>query len=735
MAYPIEKPRAEIYIYYQKVAPAIVPTMFIPTLIGQLYKLFKPLTGGLWNKETGNSFSLIYSGYNSLVEDIDYDYVESNVIIRDLTNKVDYFKEYKYYVQEVGVSVNKNEDKIIMSIPTTGCPLYISQNDYISVHSPLYPKPFKIVNYTISLASGATNVQLEVTAPVNSNLANVGGHLSILYPEIDSETKSVIFYPRRRIAWNINGNWSVGADTEYNYPYSIAITSSDIVLDGFIGEQVTCVGNAGTYIGTVYYVSRSVSGGTLTCQIRIALPPDASGDTITSVSQTSANQNMQDFGKLEIKVNSRYLQKSFGELPIVVTDHIAFYNEYNNKPEADEDNPITYAIEWVRYASLAPIYVYPIVNQSASDYVNRINNDVALERNSYSIIPLTKDRTIVQAVVNAVNNLNVPQKALFKRTLFGEEIPDYFPVATLTDEEVQVTNSRIAVADIPIIVQVGDTIKILKYIDGSNNTIDISGNPIILTVVAVDNVNITVAEKVNDIKLVDFNVERSFKAVKAQIKENLVSYGESFGTVYASGLLGNCYTVDSAGNYKRIPIYYVCAAYAGMIAAYPAQVHFNLKSIPGVYRVDRTWDLFFDSELSELAGAGWSILIQDYKGTIPYIRNCLTTDVSSTLTRNLSIAKSVDFTARMIWDVATSLLKEGYNIAGDAEGAKVAVKISLDALFNYLTGTSIPRYGPVLLQGSVQSIEVDPSGEGLIITVSLEYPKPLLRLTFKLNIS
>lgn len=98
---------------------------------------------------------------------------------------------------------------------------------------------------------------------------------------------------------------------------------------------------------------------------------------------------------------------------------------------------------------------------------------------------------------------------------------------------------------------------------------------------------------------------------------------------------------------KKLPGYYGAACVAGMCAAQPPQQGFTNFPITGLTGVDGT-ERFTRRQLNVMAGGGTYILVQDVQGGAVTCRHQLSTDLSSIESRELSITKTVDFTAKIL---------------------------------------------------------------------------------------
>lgn len=98
---------------------------------------------------------------------------------------------------------------------------------------------------------------------------------------------------------------------------------------------------------------------------------------------------------------------------------------------------------------------------------------------------------------------------------------------------------------------------------------------------------------------------------------------------------------------KSLPGYYACAAICGMVAGQPPQQPFTNFPITGLTGVVGT-EKFTKRQANIMAGGGTYVLIQDVQGGPVTSRHQLSTDLTSIETRELSICKVVDFTAKFI---------------------------------------------------------------------------------------
>jgi hypothetical protein len=98
---------------------------------------------------------------------------------------------------------------------------------------------------------------------------------------------------------------------------------------------------------------------------------------------------------------------------------------------------------------------------------------------------------------------------------------------------------------------------------------------------------------------------------------------------------------------KVLPSYYAGAVIAGLIASQPPQqglTNFPIPALTGVVGTEK----FSKRQLDQMAGGGTFILMQEVESGPVFCRHQLSTDTSSKATRELSVTKVVDFTAKIL---------------------------------------------------------------------------------------
>jgi hypothetical protein len=106
--------------------------------------------------------------------------------------------------------------------------------------------------------------------------------------------------------------------------------------------------------------------------------------------------------------------------------------------------------------------------------------------------------------------------------------------------------------------------------------------------------------------------------------------------------------INVTGLEQLVEGYYATACIAGMVGEQPPQQGFTNFPITGLTQVKGSDDFFTESQLNQIAGGGVYTLVQDAEGAPVTCRHQLSTNASTLETRELSITKVVDYTAKFM---------------------------------------------------------------------------------------
>lgn len=180
-----------------------------------------------------------------------------------------------------------------------------------------------------------------------------------------------------------------------------------------------------------------------------------------------------------------------------------------------------------------------------------------------------------------------------------------------------------------------------------------------------------------------------------------------------------------------VPGYYLSAAYAAAMSAYPSQQGFTGIKLSGFARLRHSnLGYFTKSQLNTMASGGVAILVQETSDADPEVRHQLTTDVRTIEARELSLVKNPDLIAKFIRNVIRPLIGK-YNIT---KFFMEMLRVSLESVFELLKD-STGAIGPHILSATVVSIEqnqTQPDRVDIIIDLEIPFPANDIRITIRI---
>jgi hypothetical protein len=180
--------------------------------------------------------------------------------------------------------------------------------------------------------------------------------------------------------------------------------------------------------------------------------------------------------------------------------------------------------------------------------------------------------------------------------------------------------------------------------------------------------------------------------------------------------------INITGLEQVVPGYYAASCIVGMIAALPPQQGFTNYPIAGLTRVVGSNDVYSNRQLSIMAAGGVYILIQDAQGAPIIARHQLSTDLSSIETRELSITKIVDFTAKFLRAALRNFI-----------GRSNITQAFIDQLSSVIQGLlSFLTEAGVLIGADLNNLIQDADNPDTVlidITLDVPYPCNFIRVT------
>ena len=205
------------------------------------------------------------------------------------------------------------------------------------------------------------------------------------------------------------------------------------------------------------------------------------------------------------------------------------------------------------------------------------------------------------------------------------------------------------------------------------------------------------------------------------VAETVAGANESFKNRRLFSVFPETIKATISGLEKILPSYYASACVAGMVSAQPPQQGFTNFPIVGLTGVSGT-ENFTKRQLNVMAGGGTYILIQDVQGGAVTCRHQLSTDLTSIETRELSITKVVDFTAKTL----RSAVRKFIGVNNVDTQLLDALGTTIQAVLKFLEESGI------LLGSNLNNIAQDSSAPDTVlvdVTVQVPYPCNYIRIT------
>jgi len=676
----IEKPRIEAVVNFapQAAAPAIA--QLTPAIVGPAYALTLKGLMGPYDPALGLTFNI--ASQEGLIFDNSYTkfYISNGQVVQLPQTIFD------------GVCViNGNQLTLQGLLPS------IASGDTCLITNPVSGTgKFKVV-------SVAGNV-----ITINSTLpySNYSGTCAILIHEPQQTGLSFNIPPRAdSVAFNTYSltTYQVGSKTSYvdagapANPNAAYIKVTTMATPGLVGATslpvyLKVVGTSGNFYITSH--TAATASGT---------DSNIVGEVLIPYSNSLSGNVLADY---------RFLKAERKIFEVASEDDITA-----NAGMIHPDNPLAFGLSMAFQNAQSTVFGISIKSNDNSGYNDAI--ELLEQYNTRIIAPLTNDRSTLLAYANFVKLMNSIERSnprflratmqWLEKTTYADAIPGTVGATGFKSTQINFTDF--------ITVNVGDTIEI-------TSPASVAGE---YTVTAAGSNQFTIDR---DLGLavnapVVFNAKRN--ATKLEQKEYLKDnpYLDRNITV----LLPPKFI---SASYGVLDSYFAAAGLAGLEASTPVQVQMNGLVIAGVDDLLYSNFYFLENDLSEIAGSGKLILIQDTPEGTPYIRNQLTTDVTSLLTRSMHINKSIAVFIITAKDILKDMLKR-YNITPDV---LALITVKLNGLIKNLVENRVAGAGGVLTGGRVVSVVRDETALNTVIaTVELVFPAPLEKIRLVLNVS
>lgn len=377
-----------------------------------------------------------------------------------------------------------------------------------------------------------------------------------------------------------------------------------------------------------------------------------------------------------------------------------------------------------------PVYYVGVASDDLSGY----NAALTLARKSddyYSIVPLSFDKTVRDAVISHVNTMSDAKQAKERMAWVSEQL---MPTSLVYSYKNDGTNWMITVSDDP--TQAGNNYTVITMVGAHFITDGVRIGDVLLSNYRLDAANrvindeFTVSEVRTETTLV---VSTAFAtvvtvAIKAKVArvysldEQAASYALRAGEYNnrrVQVLFPDTYKAGSVD----MPGYFLAASVAGLAAGtVPHQGLTNVELL-GPTDLTKSVNLFTDVQLNTMAGEGVMIVTQAVIGATAYVRHQLTSDRSGLNTSELSITRNVDSITRGL----RNKLKPYIGVYNINPGSILQMRTVVDAELRFrLVTTETARAGNQLNGYKILNVAQDTTFKDRVnIKVQLDVPAPV----------
>lgn len=322
--------------------------------------------------------------------------------------------------------------------------------------------------------------------------------------------------------------------------------------------------------------------------------------------------------------------------------------------DAIPENPLGLAAQIALRNTNNIIFVLGIDEDSVSQHQSAL---AALEsEEAYCLVPLTQDLTNmelypVHCEIMSAEREKRERICLLNRDLFiqDQKFPANNSTVWPTDGETDATGLTFTSSSAFFVtagVQQGDEIEVLDSSDNvesvhrivsvvDENTVDLLDSP--------GSVMTGIRFRVMTHPLTKLG-QAEFIADYARSVRNRRAY--LTWPPLASITYANTFRGDGSNSTEQLPGYYITAAVGGMVTEQLPQQPFTNLPMIGVGELFFSNRYFRPSIMDRLAAGGVYILVQETVDSLPYARHQLSTDMTAIETRELSITKDIDYSAK-----------------------------------------------------------------------------------------
>ena len=398
----------------------------------------------------------------------------------------------------------------------------------------------------------------------------------------------------------------------------------------------------------------------------------------------------------------------------------------------DPDNPLVYGIfKALENSNGTSVRAMAVPSNDLDGYVTVLGK-AEVRVDLYSLVPLTFDREVINAVVGHVNQMSNPTRGQWRIAWVCSEVENPAPIVRFGDDgeseamaevtvngslwDVELTAGSLADGVTFHDVAVGDKLRINFDVDGND---------------ALTYEEITVVAKQSD-SMIQIGVAPdpflSGTDVKIEVWRVLNAEGIADQISLRAGSFANrrVYNVfpdkiSAAG--KVVDGYFLAASLAGLRGGVVPHQGLTNVSLNGYDNADEVTNKFNRSQMERMAGSGVWLVTQDLNDGFVYSHMELSTDGTDLNTREQMVTTNVDSISFLF----KRRLRKYIGRSNVTPSLIEVIKTDIKATVDYLkTNTFVERLGGQLIDAQVQSIGPSPAAKDrLLIVLRITIPYPL----------
>lgn len=425
--------------------------------------------------------------------------------------------------------------------------------------------------------------------------------------------------------------------------------------------------------------------------------------------------------------------------------------------EVSADNPLALAVWYALRNSNGTAVKFMAVPTNDLTGYNDVLDKATGRRDFYTIVPTTRDATILNAVAAHVDQSSDEEAAQWRIAFFnglssataslidvgqtypsggtGAYVADDLLATVADDPDTAGTQYTIVTWDdtaypagggfVDMGVRAGDLFRTNYTGDGFGGTtyddyvVDAVLSNQQLRLSTGPSAAISVAQK--------FSVQRSMTKTEEATAYGLKTASYTSRRIYFvwPDLIEN-----AAGT--RIDGYYLCAAIAGLISGVVPQQGLTNVAIEGFSAATRTTDYFSESQLNVMAESGIWIVSQDPDSGTIYTRHQVSTDMTDVNTRELSVTKDVDAISYIYYDQ----LKSSIGQANVTPRFLTQLRRQIMGATDYMKSSGATQaLGGMLIEATIENLRQHATLlDTVVVELELEIPYPVNNIQLKLVI-